>query len=78
MEIIREGNIQKLIAKYRFECRACGCVFECGDGEVEKRPGEYNCTDIYCGCPTCKKSVLGKRVLYREQRRSRLADCGYE
>ena len=54
MKIIQEGNPNKELKTYRFECR-CGCVFECDKNEVQIVNGRYNELHAKHECPTCGK-----------------------
>ena len=58
MKIIRPGDINKARERYAFECRACGCKFECEGDETKKV--EYRETLYMHGCPCCGESVYGK------------------
>ena len=60
MKIIQDGNLKKIQMQYRFECRKCGCVFECMEDEVKKESGRYNEILVLYDCPTCGDKVCGK------------------
>jgi len=59
MKIIRKGDLKK--KQYRFECNACGCVFECADDEVKKESHRNEAYFSYL-CPTCDKNVYGNEM----------------
>ena len=66
MNIIIKGCVKSKIKRYRFECRECGCVFECESDEVILSQGNGNETDASCHCPTCGVNVYGKEIVYRD------------
>ena len=53
MTIIRPGDLLKLAKTMRFECRDCGCVFDCDQSEYITRNGWRNDTIYEAGCPCC-------------------------
>ena len=65
MNIIVKGNIKRKIKHYHFECRECGCVFECESNEVILSQSR-NEIDVSCSCPTCESQVFGKEIIYRD------------
>jgi len=66
MKIIQKGNLKRKDKRYRFDCRVCGCVFECEDDEVREMFGSYNETVFAHDCPTCSEIVYGEQIVYRE------------
>ena len=57
MKIIKEGDLSKLDTTRRFECTACGCIWEANATEYRRTQGRYNEDLICCECPTCHKEV---------------------
>ena len=59
MKIIKKGIVDS--ETKRFECKACGCIFEADNTEYcESYSMELvlGCSPAYkCVCPTCKKLV---------------------
>lgn len=55
MEIIKEGNLERLEETKTFECKRCGCVFKANKEEYAACSQN---NDIYylCHCPTCGKT----------------------
>ncbi|MCM1166432.1 MAG: hypothetical protein NC299_13380 [Lachnospiraceae bacterium] len=63
MKIIKDGVPERLKKVKRFECGACGCVFEAEKGEYECDT-QYNETFFSCKCPCCGKNA--RQVKMRE------------
>lgn len=56
MNIITQGDLNRAKKVKRFECRECGCIFECD--ATEYRHESHRNEDYYCAkCPTCKRDV---------------------
>ena len=55
MKIIKEGDLKRLDTTRRFECEACGCIWEANASEYRKE-WDGNDTLIVCECPTCQKT----------------------
>lgn len=53
MKIIKEGDLSKVDTTRRFECPACGCVWDANPSEYGRFSEKY----IYCECPTCHKLI---------------------
>ncbi len=56
MNIIKNGDPERLKKIKRFSCDACGCVFEAEKGEYESDM-QYNETYFQCKCPCCGKTA---------------------
>ncbi len=54
MRVIKEGK--KPPKEIEKECGQCGCVFAYERGDV-KSATQYNYTEHYVICPTCKKAI---------------------
>lgn len=58
MKIIKEGDLNKVYCPVRFECKACGCVFEANNTEYQYEFNQLeNCGWCSIRCPTCRKWV---------------------
>ena len=59
MRIIKEGKVDS--EPKRFECKACGCIFEADKGEYRKSSNMEVMVGVLpaykCACPTCRKLV---------------------
>lgn len=53
MNVIIKGDLDRLRKVQRFECNACGCVFDAEKGEYEDMSDQHNGIIIRCLCPTC-------------------------
>jgi len=63
MEILKQGNIQKIRRVKRFACKHCGCVFTADN--TEYRPADYYSNmhdgiDATCECPCCKSTAYSE------------------
>lgn len=73
MNIIREGDKNRLDPIYRFSCYQCGCIWECHQSECKKKT-KVTKTDylLYGGafvdklcqyeCPCCGHLTTGENV----------------
>lgn len=57
MKIIKPGDPGRLDTTRRFECAACGCVFEANATEYIKESDFRNGIFCRCACPTCRRQV---------------------
>ena len=59
MKIIKEGIVDPVTK--RFECKACGCIFEANRGEYRASSNMEIMVGVLpaykCACPTCRKTV---------------------
>lgn len=53
IEIIKEGDPEKMNPKHFLECKRCGCQFSYQREDVEE--DQYD--DDYVKCPTCKNYI---------------------
>ena len=54
MKIIKEGDLNRLKEIRRFECEACGCIFEAENTEYKRDYSQReNCGWYAIKCPTC-------------------------
>lgn len=54
--IIKQGHS----ARYRFECKDCGCIFTCDKTDLDKVCANMYTTDITyysINCPECNESI---------------------
>lgn len=56
MEIIKQGDTQKLKRIKRFICSNCGCIFDADKNEYSIGT-QYNETYYFCKCPFCSETV---------------------
>ena len=57
MEIIKQGDLERLRKTKEFNCPACGCIFRADQNEYKHSWGGYNEEYYTCECPTCKRLV---------------------
>lgn len=71
MKIIKQGEKEKTAKTVRFECRACGCIFEADEGEYKyyDAPVAYAC-EYDAKCPCCGKDVSRDLIQCSENRRN--------
>lgn len=50
MEILKQGDIEKISYKKYFECRRCGAIWTAEKSEY-KYSCQYNESEYYCSCP---------------------------
>ncbi len=53
MEIVKQGNPERLKNTKRFECMYCGCQFLADDSEYEIGDMWRNLQIYTCKCPCC-------------------------
>jgi len=63
MKIIKEGDRARVSPTYRFECCACGCIFECEAEECRQLSIIGGSVALIARCPTCNNDV---EVMTRE------------
>ena len=54
MNIIKPGDMSRLDTTKRFECPACGCIWDANASEY-RREMDRNGDVFACECPTCKR-----------------------
>ena len=52
MKIIKQGDLKRLDKTKRFNCDACGCIWEANQTEY-RHDFFMNEPRITCNCPTC-------------------------
>lgn len=57
MEIIVQGNLDKIKKTKEFNCLKCGCVFKANSGEYQYSWSQYNESYYSCICPYCGNKV---------------------
>jgi hypothetical protein len=57
VEIIRQGNPEKIKETKRFICSWCGCEWKADKGEY-KICETYMAKQYYMDCPCCKKQIV--------------------
>ena len=57
MEIIKPGDVNKILKPKRFICPNCGCVFMADCTEYSYAGMQYNQPHYQCLCPTCCRNV---------------------
>ena len=72
INIIREGDKDRLDPIYRFHCYKCGCIWECHRSKCKKHKPTETAHLIYSGafldklyqykCPCCKAVTIGEDV----------------
>ena len=58
MKVLRQGNPRNIT--YKIECKCCGCVILCTDGDTKE-----DASGKYVECPTCAEKlhlVDGKKI----------------
>lgn len=56
MKILKVGDLRRLDKPIRFECKACGCIFEADRSEYRHEFSQRENVGWYeCECPTCHK-----------------------
>lgn len=61
MNVIKQGDLSLTKKKFRFECKECGCIFECTENECTL---SFDMEDggilpiVKRECPTCNNWVL--------------------
>lgn len=60
MIIVKEGNVRLCRKVFRFECEACGCIFEADSSEYRRDLQKDRGWVCVCVCPTCKYEVYSK------------------
>lgn len=53
MEIIVQGNLEKIKQTKEFRCLQCGCVFKANKNEYQYAGSQYNESYYSCACPYC-------------------------
>ncbi|MCM1276045.1 MAG: hypothetical protein NC299_11900 [Lachnospiraceae bacterium] len=61
MEIIKNGDLNRLKRTIRFECNKCGCIFKANTDECTAEQ-QYNDVYFYCGCPCCGARVYETEI----------------
>lgn len=61
MEIIKQGEIERVEETKMFECKRCGCVFK-SDRSEYLTGNHYNALYYTCTCPTCGKTVYQEDI----------------
>lgn len=57
MEIIKQGNLERIKKSKRFKCTYCECEFIADQTEYEYYGSWRNMQCYLCQCPTCKSDV---------------------
>lgn len=54
MEILKQGDIERIKETKKFECTRCGCVWKADNDEFQiyERPGFV---EYYMKCPCCNR-----------------------
>lgn len=63
MQIIQQGNMEKLKQTKRFTCGACGCIFEADKDEytvAEYWAAMYDNISASCKCPCCGNTAYAR------------------
>lgn len=53
MEIIKIGDLKRLVPKITFECKRCGCIFKADKDEYNTGWTSNGIKYSTCVCPTC-------------------------
>lgn len=57
VEIIVQGNLDKIKKTKEFNCLQCGCIFKADNGEYQYAGSQYNESYYSCICPCCGNKV---------------------
>ncbi|MCL1987411.1 MAG: hypothetical protein FWG64_05505 [Firmicutes bacterium] len=63
MKIIKAGKVPPP-EMFPFECKKCGCVWECEAHETSWYTVDYTESARACNCPTCGKGCLNKERIF--------------
>lgn len=53
MEIIKQGDPERIKKTKQFNCTACGCIFLANKDEYTFSGTQYNISYWKCKCPAC-------------------------
>lgn len=56
MNILRNGDLDRLKRIKRFICTDCGCIFEAEKTEYKNESNQRDGVQFSCKCPTCGKT----------------------
>ena len=58
VKILKAGDLNRIGNARRFQCEACGCVWEADRSEYHRETDFRNGHYYVCKCPTCERDTI--------------------